>query len=105
MQSTTGRSLFWQVSREITLYEAEVMRQFSRLRRVKALTMLFRAASRLGDGVLWYLLGALLLIFGDYTARLAAASAIVAALGSVALFMVLKNAIARPRPCDVWQVV
>jgi undecaprenyl-diphosphatase len=55
-------------------------------------------ASRLGDGVLWYgVIGMLALLGGD-RGRYCAAQMAVAGLTSLAVYLVLKRWIARPRP-------
>jgi undecaprenyl-diphosphatase len=65
----------------------------------------FRAASRLGDGLFWYALMLLLLIaYGpdavDPVTRMALAGA-----AGVVIYKLLKAAISRPRPCQVYPVI
>ncbi|MHB1400283.1 MAG: phosphatase PAP2 family protein [Trichloromonadaceae bacterium] len=92
-------------ARHITPWEAELMQRFCRLRRLPLLTLLFRTASRLGDGPFWGVCALLLGVFGGLAERLAVAAGLLAALASVALFMAVKNLIGRPRPCDAWSGV
>ncbi len=59
------------------------------------------AATRCGDGWLWYALGAILLTYGGPT-RFAAVGAAVLAVGTgVGIFKILKRASRRPRPCQL----
>jgi len=59
------------------------------------------AATRLGDGWLWYAVGALLLIFGGPSRYAAFASSGVAAGAGIMLFVALKKASRRKRPCHL----
>lgn len=59
------------------------------------------AATRAGDGWLWYALGVALLLFGGTERRAAFAAAGAAALAGVGLFLVLKRASGRRRPCAI----
>jgi undecaprenyl-diphosphatase len=59
------------------------------------------AATRAGDGWLWYLAGLAVLLFGGdarFTAIAAAGSAAVAGIG---VFMLVKNLSGRKRPCEI----
>lgn len=58
-------------------------------------------ATRGGDGWLWYSLCALLLIFGGDDRFLAVGSAAIASSLGVALFLFLKRAFGRKRPCSI----
>jgi membrane-associated phospholipid phosphatase len=59
---------------------------------------LFRIASRLGDGVIWYtLIGVLALGFGP-AGRLAAMQCAVAGISGLLIYRLLKNALVRERP-------
>lgn len=62
------------------------------------LLRLFRVASRLGDGVLWYTLIAVLALAGGATGRLIALQCAVAGLTGLALYRALKNVLVRERP-------
>src|SRR6185312_13673228 len=59
------------------------------------------AATRAGDGWLWYLIGLCVLIFGGSERLTAVASAGSAALVGVGLFMSLKKLSGRKRPCEI----
>jgi undecaprenyl-diphosphatase len=56
-------------------------------------------ATRGGDGWLWYALGAFLIVFGGEAGRLAAAQAGLAVGAGIVLFLLLKRAAGRRRPC------
>jgi undecaprenyl-diphosphatase len=57
------------------------------------------AASRGGDGWLWYGLGGLLLLFGDAARWEAFRDAFASGMLSVAVFLILKRLTPRTRPC------
>ena len=59
------------------------------------------AATRAGDGWLWYLTGLMILLFGGDGRLTAIASAGSAALVGVGLFILLKNISGRKRPCEI----
>jgi undecaprenyl-diphosphatase len=59
------------------------------------------AATRAGDGWLWYLTGLFILLFGGQDRFLALASAGFAALAGIGCFVLLKNLSGRKRPCHV----
>lgn len=99
------RNLADYYARHITPREAEFMLRFCLLRRSTLLNLLFRTASRLGDGPLWVACALLLGVFGGSEERLAVAAGLLAVGASVALFMSVKNLIGRPRPCDAWSGV
>lgn len=87
--------------RRLLAWDAELCRRCSRLQRQRALTALLRAASRIGDGVFWYALMAVLpLLYGGAGLR---ASLHMAAVGVVCLLVYrwLKRHTARPRPAGV----
>ncbi len=59
------------------------------------------AATRSGDGWLWYLIGLCILLFGGETRFTAVAAAGSAAIVGIALFKVLKKISGRKRPCEI----
>jgi undecaprenyl-diphosphatase len=59
------------------------------------------AATRGGDGWLWYALGLVLLVFGGQPGREATLEATLAAMVGVALFLWLKRLTKRRRPCAI----
>lgn len=67
------------------------------VRRVQILR-LFRVASRLGDGVLWYSLMAGLAVFHGSAGRTAALQCAVAGLTGLLLYRALKGVLVRERP-------
>jgi undecaprenyl-diphosphatase len=58
------------------------------------------AATRAGDGWLWYLTGLLVLLFGGPERFTAVASAGAAALTGIGVFIAIKNVSGRKRPCE-----
>jgi undecaprenyl-diphosphatase len=59
------------------------------------------AATRMGDGWLWYSLGAILLAFGGTRGYAAVGAAGSAAIVGIFVFKALKKVSRRPRPCQV----
>lgn len=59
------------------------------------------AASRAGDGWLWYFVGVCVLLFGHENRVIATAAAGLAVLAGVGLFMGLKKVSGRKRPCEI----
>ena len=71
---------------------------FNRSSRYRAIAQFFAAVSRLGDGVFWYSLMALLpLVHGAYGLRAAAVMA-AAGLGGLTIYKVMKSRLVRERP-------
>lgn len=78
--------------------ELEACRRFNRTVRSAGLLRLFQIASRLGDGVIWYvLIAALALLFGA-RGQLAAKQCLVAGAAGLAIYRLLKNVLVRERP-------
>ena len=75
------------------------MRQVNRWRPPRWLRLWMIAATRGGDGWLWYGLGAAVLLFGGPDRFIAVLSAATASGVGVALFLKLKRAFGRKRPC------
>src|ERR1700757_5263011 len=59
------------------------------------------AATRMGDGWLWYSLGAILLAFGGMRGYVAVGAAGSAAIIGIFVFKALKRLSRRPRPCQL----
>lgn len=59
------------------------------------------AATRAGDGWLWYLVGLAILLFGGRGRLTAIAAAGSAALAGVGIFILLKKLSGRKRPCEI----
>ena len=56
-------------------------------------------ATRLGDGYIWYALGALILLYGGEKRFAAAGAALSSAIAGIFVFKALKRLSQRPRPC------
>lgn len=78
--------------------ELSACRAFNRSVRRAGLLRVFRIASRLGDGVLWYSLMGLAALLGGAPGRLAALQCAVAGATGLALYRGLKNVLVRERP-------
>lgn len=86
----------------IRLVEAgdhRIMRQVNRWRAPRWLRLWMIAATRGGDGWLWYAMGFVIALAGGHERFRALASAGVAAGLGIALFLNLKRAFGRKRPC------
>jgi undecaprenyl-diphosphatase len=78
-----------------------LMRRMNRWRAPRWIRYWMIAATRMGDGWLWYGLGAMLLLYGGPQRFYAVGSAGAAALTGIAVFKALKKLSQRPRPCQI----
>jgi undecaprenyl-diphosphatase len=78
--------------------ELSACRAFNCTVRRAGLLRVFRIASRLGDGVLWYSLMALLALVGGAPGRMTALQCAVAGVTGLVLYRGLKNVLVRERP-------
>jgi undecaprenyl-diphosphatase len=78
--------------------ELNVCRRFNRDVRSAGLVKVFQIASRLGDGVLWYTLMAVLALFFGSEGRLAALQCVLAGSSGLMIYRLLKNVLVRERP-------
>jgi len=81
--------------------DQRVMRRLNRWKAPRWIRYWMLAATRMGDGWLWYSLGAILLVVGGPQRYSAVAAAGCAALAGVAVFKVLKSLSRRQRPCQL----
>ncbi|MBE0598239.1 MAG: phosphatase PAP2 family protein [Desulfuromonadales bacterium] len=86
----------------ITTREVYFMQWLCELRHYPFLNLFFLGATRLGDGPLWYAVGAGFLAFGTPDTRRAVAAAAIAIALSVTLFKAIKKVAGRPRPFEAW---
>ena len=94
---TTPRAIRW-----VRLVEAgdhRVMRRVNRWRAPRWLRLWMIAATRGGDGWLWYAMGLVVALAGGSERFLALGAAVVAVSTGIALFLRLKRAFGRKRPC------
>lgn len=70
----------------------------NRIHRHPWLTQLFRIASRLGDGLFWYALMAILPLVDGYAGLQVSLHMAAAGLGCLVLYKLLKKSTVRPRP-------
>jgi undecaprenyl-diphosphatase len=78
-----------------------VMRRVNRWRAPRWIRYWMIAATRMGDGWLWYSLAGLLLAFGGMQRFAAVGAAGSSALVGVGVFKLLKKISHRPRPCQI----
>jgi undecaprenyl-diphosphatase len=83
----------------ITNQDHRLMRRVNRWRAPRWIRVWMLAATRAGDGWLWYSLGIVLLFAGGPHRFAAVTSAALAAVAGIAVFMVLKRVSGRKRPC------
>lgn len=94
-------------SRAYTMFDFINSRDYRLMRRVNRwhaprwIRLWAICATRGGDGWLWYGIAALILIFGGPERIAAVASAAVSATAGVGIFMSLKKATHRRRPCHI----
>lgn len=78
--------------------ELQACRRFNRVVRLAGLVKVFQVASRLGDGVLWYtLIAVLALAYGEEGRRIALQCA-VSGVSGLLIYRALKNVLVRERP-------
>jgi undecaprenyl-diphosphatase len=78
-----------------------VMRRLNRWRAPRWIRYWMIAATRMGDGWLWYGLGGMLLLYGGAQRFEAVGAAGAAALAGVLVFKTIKLISQRPRPCQL----
>jgi undecaprenyl-diphosphatase len=78
--------------------ELRVCRRYNSIIYQAGLLRLFRSASRLGDGVLWYLLIAVSALFCGHEGRLVAAECVIAGTGGLFIYRTMKKTLIRERP-------
>lgn len=77
-----------------------LMRRMNRWKAPRWIRFWMLTATRMGDGWLWYSLGALLLAFGGSRGYVAAGAGGSAAIVGIFVFKALKKLSHRPRPCQ-----
>lgn len=86
---------------QIQSNDFKVMRRMNRWRAPRWFRILMIAATRGGDGWLWFALGIILLAYGGEHRYIAIAAAASAALAGICLFQTLKRTSCRKRPCEI----
>jgi undecaprenyl-diphosphatase len=82
----------------ITTRDHTLMRRLNRWQAPRWVRVWAMAATRGGDGWLWYILGAAILLFGGDDRFRAVGAGAVAAFSGIAIFLTLKRAAHRRRP-------
>lgn len=98
---TVAREVWDQLWRQIERRDHRLMRRMNRWRAPRWIRYWMLAATRLGDGWLWYSLAAILLIYGGPERYAAVSASACAAIVGVAVFKILKRLSHRPRPCQL----
>jgi undecaprenyl-diphosphatase len=78
-----------------------LMRRVNRWQAPRWIRIWMLCATRGGDGWLWYALGLALLLFGGDAKFMAVGSATLAAASGIVLFLRIKKATGRKRPCAI----
>lgn len=92
---TSARTILVYVERR----DHRLMRRVNRWRAPRWVRLWMICATRLGDGWLYYGLGAVLLLDGGPARYAAVASSVTSAIVGIAAFQLLKRASGRKRPC------
>lgn len=79
-------------------WEQVVMYRLNHVNAIRGLRRLFAISSRLGNGIAWYALAALIAVFGGHDAWLAMAVMLISAGLGLAIYASIKHLTARPRP-------
>src|SRR5579871_5850301 len=94
---STPRAIRW--VRMVEAGDHRLMRQVNRWRAPRWLRLWMIAATRGGDGWLWYAMGMVVALLGGSDRFRALLAAVVAVSFGIALFLKLKRAFGRKRPC------
>ncbi len=94
---TVARNLWGFIERR----DHRLMRRVNRWRAPRWIRYWMIAATRMGDGWLWYGLGGMLLIYGGPQRFAAVGASGAAAIAGVLVFKVIKLLSHRPRPCQL----
>ncbi|HEY4839485.1 MAG TPA: hypothetical protein VIH72_12805, partial [Candidatus Acidoferrales bacterium] len=81
--------------------DQDLMRKINRWRAPRWVRLWMIYATRCGDGWLWYALGIILIIFGGAQRFAAIGAAILSVAIGTLLFMLVKRASRRKRPCQL----
>jgi undecaprenyl-diphosphatase len=95
---TVARQVWGYIERR----DHRLMRRLNRWRAPRWIRYWMIAATRLGDGWLWYSLAAILLVYGGRQKFAAVSAATLAATVGVGVFKLLKKLSHRERPCQ-WE--
>ena len=86
---------------QIQSSDHRLMRRVNRWRAPRWFCLFMIFATRMGDGWLWYVTGAAVLIWGGHSRFAAVGSAGLAVLSGIAIFLLLKRISHRKRPCEL----
>ena len=85
----------------IATRDHKLMRKVNKWPAPKWIRLWAIAATRAGDGWLWYLIGLFVLVFGGQDRFVAVAAGGSAAVVGIAVFKVMKKMSGRKRPCEI----
>ena len=91
--------------RRINALDLDLCLRFNRLAHIRFWRSMFRAISRLGDGVFWYGLMATLLFANGTDALPTVLRMALAGLLGLLIYKWLKTRTSRPRPCEVYAAI
>jgi undecaprenyl-diphosphatase len=94
---TVARNLWGFIERR----DQRLMRRMNRWRAPRWIRYWMIAATRMGDGWLWYGLGVILLLYGGAQRFVAIGAAGSSAIAGIGVFKLLKKLSQRPRPCQI----
>ncbi len=98
MSVSTHTGMFYRVVRALDSADISLCALLNRLSRSTVVRNLFRAVSRLGDGVIWYSLMALLPVIGGYDGLVVSLHMGLTALAGLLIYMFTKRYSERERP-------
>ncbi len=98
MSASTHSGLFFSVVRTLDSADVNLCALLNRLSRSIAVRNLFRTVSRLGDGVIWYSLMALLPVIGGYNGLVVTLHMGMTALAGLLIYKLTKRCSGRERP-------
>jgi undecaprenyl-diphosphatase len=85
----------------ITIRDHNLMRRVNHWQAPRWVRVWAMAATRAGDGWLWWVFGVVILLFGGPQRFAAAASAVLAAGAGILIFLRIKKLTGRKRPCAI----
>jgi undecaprenyl-diphosphatase len=94
---TVARSLWGFIERR----DQRLMRRLNRWRAPRWIRYWMIAATRMGDGWLWYGVGVMLAVYGGPQRFAAIGAACASAIAGIGVFKLLKKLSQRPRPCQL----
>jgi undecaprenyl-diphosphatase len=98
MSASTHTGMLYSVVRKLDSADVSLCALLNRLSRSMTVRKLFRTVSRLGDGVIWYSLMALLPVIGGYNGLVVTLHMVMTALIGLLIYKIAKRCSGRERP-------